>query len=87
MNQIERLIAWAVMFIGSAFFGVILARMTDLVTALDATGFRKRQRLDVLKSWMVEAHIPTSLHRRLRKYYNYYLDAGVNFGVQQVNCT
>ena len=82
-NQFEQVIAWALMFLGSAFFGVILARMTDLVTALDATGFRKRQRLDILKSWMGEARIPHSLHRRLRKYYNYYLDAGVNFGVQQ----
>lgn len=32
---------------------------------------------------MRSSSIPSSLHRRLRKYYTYYLDAGVNFGVQQ----
>merc|ERR1719230_798596 len=41
VNGFEQALAWAVMFIGSAFFGVILARMTDLITALDAAGFRK----------------------------------------------
>lgn len=31
-------LALAVMLIGSAVFGVVLARMTDLITALDAAG-------------------------------------------------
>lgn len=32
---------------------------------------------------MRTSQVPTVLHRRLRKYYVYYLDAGVNFGAQQ----
>jgi len=83
VSEIEQFLALAVMLIGSAVFGVVLARMTDLITALDAAGFRKRERLDVLKGYMRSSYIPSSLHRRLRKYYTYYLDAGVNFGVQQ----
>ena len=72
-----------VMAIGSAIFGAILSKMTDLVSGIDVTASRKRLRMDVLNAWMAESSTPPWLFRRLRQYYFHYYDAGVDFGVQQ----
>lgn len=50
------------------------------------SGYRKNMRFDTLNVYLRSSQLPSTLQRRLHKYYSYYLDEGANFGVQEEAC-
>jgi hypothetical protein len=73
-NGAERMFATFVMFVGSIFFGYVIASMTDLLATLDMNARAVNEKMAALSSYMFKRKFPRGLQLRVKTYYRNYLE-------------
>ena len=61
------------MLFGVTMFAYVVGSMAVVVTSLNATARRVKQKIDDLDMFLREKDIESSLHKRVKDYYGYYL--------------
>jgi len=69
-NDMERGITMIAMIVGGMYYSYVVASMTAIVGAEDATKNQQKECLDVVHGWLnFHQEIPTALRRRIRKHF------------------
>ncbi|NEP88793.1 MAG: hypothetical protein F6K18_19220 [Okeania sp. SIO2C2] len=70
-TEIEIIFTLVVMFLGISMYVYIIGNVSSLISKLDATKARYREKLGQIQTYMRENKIPSNLQQKIRDYYQY----------------
>ncbi|NEN93608.1 MAG: cyclic nucleotide-binding domain-containing protein [Okeania sp. SIO3H1] len=70
-TEIEIIFTLVVMFLGISMYAYIIGNVSSLISNLDATKARYREKLGQIQTYMRENKIPSNLQQKIRDYYQY----------------
>eukprot|EP00500_Bicosoecida_sp_ms1_P000160 CAMPEP_0203810142 /NCGR_PEP_ID=MMETSP0115-20131106/2759_1 /ASSEMBLY_ACC=CAM_ASM_000227 /TAXON_ID=33651 /ORGANISM="Bicosoecid sp, Strain ms1" /LENGTH=1752 /DNA_ID=CAMNT_0050718925 /DNA_START=358 /DNA_END=5612 /DNA_ORIENTATION=- len=70
----ERLYAMVAMLVGASVFGFIIGNISSLLGSMDARQAAYKHKMDEVKEYLRDRRFPVPLAKRVRKYFEYYMD-------------
>lgn len=71
-NNIERIASIIVMLFSVSVFGYVIGNISGLVENIDATGRMLRERMTVVKEYLITRQVPKNISNRVREHFEYY---------------
>lgn len=70
----ERLYSMLAMLVGASVFGFIIGNISSLLGSMDARQAAYKHKMDEVKEYLRDRKFPVALSKRIKKYFEYYMD-------------